>query len=187
MTIEINLLPWRETRRRREKQKFINFALTGLLVVVLSCLIINYAVLKRMERQQNNNYYLRKEITILNEKIHEINRIKNQINSLVNKLSDWQKLQSSFNLVNHLFDELIKLIPEGVYLNFLGGNKNKITLEGISESNLSLSQLMVNIEKTPWMKAARLIQIKKEKPFYSTNHFTLNFILKPENVENLNQ
>jgi type IV pilus assembly protein PilN len=185
MTIKINLLPWRQMQRKKERQQFIKLTRAGLILVVLACILVNFSVSRIIERQQNYNRGLQKDLAILNTRINEINKIKKQKKRLIKRIFFLQKLQNGRILVVHLFDELVKLIPEGVYLNLVRGTEKKITLEGFSESNFALSRLMQNIERNPWMQSPNLVEMKKAKPLAVANRFTLSFILIPKKTEYL--
>jgi type IV pilus assembly protein PilN len=180
MTHAINLLPWREIRRQKEKQQFIDLALAGLMAVIILCLLMNYCASSLMGRQQNYNQRLNAEIRVLNKKINEIKRIKKQKNRLIKQIIKVEKLQNSRILAIHLFAELVRIIPKGIYLHRLHGTRNRITIEGFSESNFSLSELMKNIELNPWMQNPNLIEIKKDRPLTTKNRFGVNFCLKSQ-------
>lgn len=180
MTIKINLLPWREIHRKKEKQKFINLAFASLTVVLIACLLANYCIFNLIEKKQNKNENLREKIAILTTKIQEIHKIIGQKKRLINRIVLLQKLQNNRVLIVHLFDELIKLMPEGLYLNQIRGKGTEITLQGITKSNAALSRLMQNIEANSWMQSSNLIEIKKDKPLAASNRFRLNFILQPQ-------
>ncbi len=186
MTIKINLLAWRQIQRRKEKQQFITVAASGLILVVLVCLLVNCSVFGLIVRQQNYNKGLQKNLAILDAKINEISKIKNQKRVLLKRILFLLNLQNSRIVVVRFFDELIKLIPEGVNLDIVRSTGKKITLEGVSKSNFALSLLMKNIEQNPWMQSPNLVEIKNIKPLVASNHFSLSFVLKPKKTENLN-
>lgn len=103
-----------------------------------------------------------------------------------------QNLQATRGLTVHLFDELIKVLPDGVYLTQMKREGNRITLLGYSESNSNVSILMRNIEANPWIQEPELTEIKKSKdqqdanaavnptPETGENEFKLSFVLKPK-------
>lgn len=181
MTIKINLLPWREIHRKKEKQRLISLAFAGLTVVVAACLLTNYCTFNLIDKQQNDNHKLREKIAILTTKIQEIHKIKETKKRLINRIILLQKLQNNRVLIVHLFDELIKLMPDGLYLNQIRCKGTEITLEGVTKSHIVLTKLMQNIEANPWMQASKLIEIKKDKPLAASNRFRLIFVLQPQN------
>jgi type IV pilus assembly protein PilN len=186
MKIEINLLPWREMRRKKESKQFAYSTIIGFILLGLTCLLANCLISRLSERQNNYNKGLKNEIAILNVQIHKINKIKEQKKILMERIFLFHNLQNSRLLKIHLFEELIKLMPEDVYLTLIRGTEKKITLEGFSESNYGVSQLMKNIEQNPWMQDPNLVEIKNMKRLAPNNRFILNFILKSKPIQNVN-
>lgn len=187
MTIKINLLAWRQVKRNKDRKKIVQLALAEFIVIILLCILVDCLSFNFVVRQQTINQRLKSEIGKLNLELKEIKQLKIKKELMIKKLIFLEKLQNSRIVLVHLFDELLKLIPEGIYLNLVKGTKEKITMEGNAKSNSALSQLMQNIEKNPWMHSSNLIEIKKEKPFVATNLFRLDFKLKAKNLEGLSQ
>lgn len=190
---EINLLPWREQKREQEKQKFI-IVLSGILIlVVIGVFFVNRYTINLVEGQTARNQQLEKEINVLDEQIKEIKNLKKLRAGLIARMNIVQNLQATRVLTVRLFDELIKILPDGVYLTKMQREKNKITLFGYTESNSDISQLMRNIEASNLIQLPELTEIKKseeeknqaqsQKQTFSTkenNEFKLSFILKPK-------
>ncbi len=187
MTTRINLLPWRQIKRKKENKKIIKLTLFGLILALLACFFIDFMILNLSEKQDNYNRLLKEEISKIDAKINEINRIKIEKQIMIKRMNLLQDLKNNRLLVVHLFAELTQLISDEIYLNVLEVSGMKIMLQGFSKSNLALSKLMKKIENNPWMKAPNLIEIKKEKNLDLSNHFTLSFILqnKKNNNENI--
>ncbi len=180
---EINLLPWRELKREREKKLFTTLLLIGLVVAVAIVLLFNYYAKSVVENQRSRNQRLRNEIVILDKKIKEIESLKKIREALISRMLIVQNLQSTRILTVHLFDELIKVVPEGVFITKLERKDNVVTAWGFTQSATNISNLMRNIEKNVWIQDPTLTEIKKADKTKKTkdNEFRLSFVLKQEN------
>lgn len=178
---DINLLPWRELKREQEKKAFFLQIALGVVCAVIVVLLANYYVNHIIENQRNRNQILELEIKKLEKQIKEIEEIKKLRQALIARMIIIQNLQATRILTVRLFDELIKIMPDGVYLTRMERQGDKITLLGYAESNSNISQLMRNIEKNVWIKEPDLTEIKKtkESPKRIENEFKLSFILSP--------
>ncbi|RUR07411.1 PilN domain-containing protein [Legionella sp. km772] len=179
---EINLLPWREKQREQEKKIFTSMLLSGVVVACFIVFLINSYATYLIDNQTTRNQMLQKEINILDEQIKEIKNLKQIRLSLIARMAIIQNLQSTRTLMVHLFDELIKIIPAGVYVYKLERKSDLVTLWGYSEANTNVSILMRNIENNAWLQAPALTEIKKmdDSKQAANNEFSLNFILKPK-------
>ena len=179
---EINLLPWRERKREQEKKFFTTMLLSGMVIAVVIVFLINYYASNLVNNQTERNQMLQKEIAVLNDQIKEIKALKLIREALISRMSIVQNLQSTRTLMVHLFDELLKVLPPGVYVTKLERQNDIVSLWGYSESNTNVSILMRNIENNDWIQNPLLTEIKKndEKKQPADNEFKLNFILKPK-------
>ena len=180
---QINLLPWREHRREQEKKMFTTMLIAGVVVSALIVFLGNYYASDLVSNQTNRNLILQKEITVLDDQIREIKTLKQTRQALISRMSIVQNLQSTRTLMVHLFDELIKVLPSGVYVTQLERKDDLVTLYGYSESNTNISILMRSIEVNDWIQNPVLTEIKKmdddtKQP--ANNEFKLSFILKPK-------
>ncbi|HAU1151026.1 TPA: PilN domain-containing protein [Legionella pneumophila] len=179
---EINLLPWREQKREQEKKLFTTMLLIGIIVAAAIVFLMNSYVSHLISNQTQRNQILQKEITALDEQIKEIKVLKQIREGLISRMSIVQNLQSTRTLMVHLFDELIKITPPGIYITKMQRERDVVTLWGYSESNTSISILMRNIEANVWIQNPVLTEIKKivEKKQSPNNEFKLSFMLKPK-------
>lgn len=184
---EINLLPWRELKREQEKKWFISLLVSGLVVAVVVVFILNYYARSIVENQLSRNQRLTDEIAKLDKQIEEINALKQVREALISRMLIVQNLQSTRIITVHLFDELIKVMPEAVYVSKMERNRNRVTVWGYAQSNTNISELMRNIEQNPWIRNPLLTEIKRpaneKKPEESAqeNEFRLSFVLKTDN------
>ncbi len=159
---KINLLPWREELRQQKQQEF----LTGVGLAALLTAAILFAVHMHIESmrtyQNSRNSLLKSEIAVLDKKIKEIKDIESKKNKLLTKIDVIQKLQESRPQIVHLFDELPKSTPEGIYLTKFKQAGDKLTMIGMAQSNARVSAYMRAIEASPWLEEPKLSIIKSK-------------------------
>lgn len=179
---EINLLPWREQKREQEKKMFTTMLLIGVTAAAVVVFLINSYASYLVSNQTERNQILQKEINILDDQIKEIKALKQIRDGLISRMSIVQNLQSTRTLMVHLFDELIKVVPTGIYVTKLERQNDIVTVWGYTESNTNISLLMRSIESNAWIQAPVLTEIKKmdDDKGLANNEFKLSFVLKPK-------
>ncbi|WP_456412718.1 PilN domain-containing protein [Thiolapillus sp.] len=158
----INLLPWRETLRKKRKRDFGVQVLGAVILAALGVFLWYMQVQQQIQFQESRNSFLKAEIAKVDEKIKEIKDLEKRRAELVARMNVIQELQASRPMVVHLFDELVKTIPEGVYLQSLQQKGLGVTLKGQAQSNARVSAYMRAIDGSGWMKNAELKVIKSE-------------------------
>ena len=159
----INLLPWREERRKARQKEFIG--MLGLAVVagvLLSVLIVSFYS-GRISTQTARNEYLRGEITKVDAQIKEIEALDQKKAKLLARKDVIEKLQANRSQMVHLFDSLVRTIPDGVSLTSLKQEIDLLTLEGRAQSNARVSTYMRNLESAGWMKDPDLSIIEAKR------------------------
>ncbi len=156
----INLLPWREELRKKKQQDFLVGVGAGVLMTALALLLVYLHIESLKDYQGRRNKIIKDEIVILDKKIDEIKDIEEKKNKLLTKIDVIQKLQESRPEIVHLFDELAKTTPEGVYLTKFIQVGNNLTLDGKAESNARVSAFMRAIDNSAWLNSAVLNVIK---------------------------
>ncbi|HET7563028.1 MAG TPA: PilN domain-containing protein [Rhodanobacteraceae bacterium] len=154
---KINLLPWRADRRERRKREFITqlvITAVGALVLVL---LWGFWMSLRIDNQNNRNAYLTGQIKQLDAKIVEIKNLQQVKDHLLARKKIIEKLQSSRSQMVHLFDEIVKTIPAGARLTGMTQKGDKLTLNGVAQSNATVAEYMRNIEASPWMGPVHLL------------------------------
>jgi len=158
----INLLPWRDEYRQEKKREFFS---TLILLVILSC-SAGYVwfsfVSLQVDNQESRNTVFTKEINLLDAKVGDITKLKAQRKELESRTEVIQGLQNKRPLVVHYFDQLVRAIPDGVYLKRLSKKEDTYTIKGISESNSRVSTLMRNLDESPFFASPNLINVVKE-------------------------
>jgi type IV pilus assembly protein PilN len=158
--IRVNLLPHREEKRKAQRQQF--YALSGLVAVLAGFIwFVGFSFINGMiETQSEKNGYLKSEIAILDKQIEEINKLKEQTESLLQRKQVIEALQANRSETVHLFNELARQLPPGVYLKSIKQEGQKITLVGHAQSNARVSTLMHNLDESPILERPVLIEIK---------------------------
>lgn len=160
MSIRINLLPHRELKRaarRRQMNVLLGIAMaTGVLSVGLGHTVISAS----KSAQEERNAFLTQEIVKLDAQIVEIKKIREQTQALLERKQVVETLQSNRTEVVHLFDQMIRLLPDGLYLKSFKQTADEVNIGGYTQSSARVSTLMRSLEDSPWFERPRLIEIK---------------------------
>lgn len=158
--IRINLLPHRELKRKAQQQQIAILAgVAGFLGIAAVWSV--YAMIDgEIENQNARNQFLQSRIAVLDTEIAEIRNIKTQTQELLSRKLVVETLQNSRSEVVHLLDQLVRQLPDGVYLQSVKQNDQIITLMGYAQSNAWVSMLMRNLESSPWLESPLLVEIK---------------------------
>lgn len=158
--IRINLLPHRELKRAARRRQF-NIMLGIAVVASLLTVVLGHSLIAaRQSGQEARNTYLEQEIAKLDEQIGEIKKIREQTQALLERKQVVETLQSNRTEVVHLFDQMIRLLPEGLYLKSFTQTGDMINISGYTQSSARVSTLMRSLEDSPLFEAANLVEIK---------------------------
>ncbi len=159
-TARVNLLPHRAEKRKRAKRHFgiVSGLAAGLGAAIV--LLVHLSFAERINNQQGRNQFLKSEIAKLDTEIAEINKLKDEIRALLARKQVIETLQADRAQTVHLLDELVKQMPDGVYLKSLSQKGMRIQLIGYAQSNARVSTLMRNIESSRWLGSPELIEVK---------------------------
>lgn len=153
---KINLLPWREELRAQKKQDFIIAIGVSILFTAVILVAIHTYIEGMKAYQEQRNKMIQDEIALLDIKIAKIKTIEEQKSKLLSKIELIQKLQQSRPEIVHLFDELPRVTPDGVYLTKFVQTGQVLGFDGKSESNARVSAFMRAIEASAWLKMPKL-------------------------------
>ncbi len=148
--MNINLLPWREERRKLRDRKMLA---NGVLIWILCGAVIfaGFTYLKNKQHNQGKrNQYLEVEISKLDKKIKEIKSLRAQKENLLVRMQVIQDLQRERRRVVHLFEDIVRKLPEGVYYSSLSKKKKAFNLSGTAQSNARVSDLMNRLDSSEW-------------------------------------
>lgn len=186
--IRINLLPHREEKRKARRQQF--YALSGLVAVLAGMIwFAGYSYINnQVDRQLEKNAFLKKEVAVLDKQIEEIKKLKEQTESLLARKQVIEALQANRSETVHLFNELARQLPAGVYLRSIKQDKQKITLVGHAQSNARVSTLMHNLDESPVLERPELIEIKAvQAGKRRMNEFSMNIYFSRQTTDGIDK
>jgi type IV pilus assembly protein PilN len=175
MTARINLLPHREMRRKQQQQHF--FVMLGVVVAMGAAIwfSVHTYLDSALTNQQARNKFLEDEIVKIDKEIAEINKLKEQIAALLKRKQVVETLQSNRAEVVHLLDQLVRQLPDGMYLKTIKQQGIKVTISGYTQSQARVSTLMRNLEGSQYLQKANLVEIKSVSAGgQRLNEFTMN-------------
>ena len=163
----INLLPWREGQRKERKLAF----LVALGVAVLAAIVTTFAVYLMYDSmiagQQRRNQTLRTQIKMLDKQIEEINNLETEKQKFIARMEIIEKLQRSRPGIVHVFDEIVKTLPDGVYLTGVqqvnAGTNKRLKFDGVAQSSTRVSSFMRNIDASDWLRNPELEVVQTAK------------------------
>ncbi|MGH8621150.1 MAG: PilN domain-containing protein [Burkholderiales bacterium] len=182
--IRINLLPHREERRKQQQQQF--FILLAFVIVVGGAVWFSVRTYldEQFQTQQGRNQYLQQEIVKLDKQIAEIQKLKEQTAALLARKRVVETLQSNRSEVVHLLDQLVRQLPDGVYLKAVKQTGTRVTITGLTESQARVSTLMRNLESSPQLESPGLVEIKAvQQGRLRANEFILNISITRTKIE----
>ena len=176
----INLLPWREELRKQKQKEFISTSTISAVLAGMLVLVAHLYVNGKIEYQKQRNNYIQAEIDILNKRIGRIQELESMKQGLLARMNVIQDLQSSRPESVHLMDELVRSLPDGVFLNLFKQRSKKLTMEGIAQSNARVSDYMRNIDTSDWISNPHLDLIRTtERNRRRIANFTLRGTQRP--------
>lgn len=179
MSVRINLLPHREERRKRART---HFAVLAAMSAALGLAVVGagwFVLLGRINDQEDRNKFMKAEIAKLDKEIDEIKEVKDKIAALLARKQVIETLQTDRVQTVHLLDELVRQMPEGVFLKSVKQKGPGVNLIGYAQSNARVSTLMRNIESSPWLADPKLVEIKAVTlGKMRISEFNLNLALK---------
>ncbi len=176
--IRINLLPHRAEKRRAQHLQFVALSIISLVLGALIVGFVHVAISTQIAYQERRNNYLNKEIAVLDKQIEEIKKLREQTQSLLARKNVVENLQATRSDVVHLLDQMLRILPDGVYLKTIKQSGYRIILIGYAQSNARVSTLMRSIEDSPWLDSPTLIEIHTATAGgMRVSEFSLNFNL----------
>ena len=180
--IRINLLPHREEKRKRRQQQFgVLFGFFALVAVAVAGIVYLYLD-TQVSQQKANVTYMKGEIDKLDKQIEEIRKIREETAALLAKKQVVEGLQSNRSEPVQLLDQLLRQLPEGVYLKQVKRSGPKVNIVGYAQSNARVSTLMRNLGASPYLENPELVEIKgapaADKSGNRVNEFNMNISIK---------
>jgi type IV pilus assembly protein PilN len=169
----INLLPWREDERKERKLAFtVALGVSGLAAAVVTFAIyLMYGTM--IDAQEHRNEQLRVEIKKLDKQIEEINDLESSKQKFIARMDIIEKLQRSRPEIVHVFDEIVRTLPDGVYLTGVKQTDKRFKFEGVAQSSTRVSSFMRNIDGSEWLRNPELEVVQTTKDKGPGSNFTL--------------
>ena len=170
----INLLPHRESKRKERKLKFMVALVVaaGAGLVAACAAYLSYGSM--IQSQQHRNDQLRAEIKTLDKQIEEINNLESSKQKFIARMNIIEKLQRSRPEIVHVWDEIVRTLPEGVYLTAVKQTgKNTLKFDGVAQSSTRVSSFMRNIDGSQWLRNPELEVVQTSKGGGAGSSFTL--------------
>jgi type IV pilus assembly protein PilN len=160
MMMRINLLPHREIKRKRQQKEFFTLLGTVVALGVAVWFTVHLYLSGRLEDQQGRNKYLEDQIATLDTQIEEIKKLKDQVAALLQRKKVVEALQANRNQIVLLLDQLVRQLPDGIYLKSVQQKSDVVNITGYTQSNARVSTFMRNMESSPYLENPSLIEIK---------------------------
>ncbi len=155
----INLRPWRDELRAKKQRQFL-VSIAGFMVVgIIYIMAANWIKSTELERQNVRNDYMVKQIATMDSKIREIDKLNEKLDQLIERMRVIQELQGNRPVIVHVFDELVRNLPDGVYYKKLALTQNKISMGGTADSNNRISSLMRKLDESEWFSSPNLTSV----------------------------
>ena len=173
----INLLPWREQYREEKKKEFISI-LAGICILSAAVAFLWVSTIETgIESQNARNSLLNTEIVVLSKQVAEIKDLKKQREELLDRMKVIQDLQGTRPVIVRHFDEMVRAVPDGVFLTSLSSKGKVLSLQGIAESNNRVSSLMRNLDKSDWFTSPNLTSVTEAEEFgEQANEFVMTVV-----------
>lgn len=183
----INLLPWREERRKLRQQEFYVLLGASAVAGILAVLLGMWYIGMQIDIQTERNATLTREIKALDAQLAEIEELDRQRDRLIARKEIIEQLQATRSQMVHLFDELVRTLPEGVQLRSIKQGGSTLTLEGVAQSNARVSAYMRNLDASAWLKESEIIKIEAKNPDKAVPYeFSLKVNLEDPNAKDEN-
>jgi type IV pilus assembly protein PilN len=169
----INLLPWREELRQEQTRQFVTITALSLALTGALILLIHVSFNNQIDHQKSRNKMLQDEIATLDASLKQIEQLEETKAQLLARMDVIQSLQQRRPQIVHLFDDIVRTVPEGIYLTKIKQSSEQIIIKGVAESNGRVSAYMRNIDASDWMSTPKLNVIESKKSTLRSSDFTL--------------
>ncbi len=154
--VRINLLPHRQERRKEQRETFFALCVAAAALAVVLVMLWNHEVGAALDLQNQRNAYIDAETAKLDANIKAIDEMHKRKEDLLQRMKVIQELQGMRPVIVRIFDEMVRVIPNGLYLTSLDRHQDNFHVQGIAENTNEVSALMRNISASPWFKSPQL-------------------------------
>ena len=172
----INLLPWREAERKRKRQEFGAAFALALVVAAVIAFGVRMQMQSAIDEQHARNQYLKDEIANLDKQITEILDLEQQKERLLARMQVIEQLERSRPEIVHVFDQLVKTTPDGIYLTSVKQTDRRIQIKGMAQSSTRVASYMRNLDASEWLADPSLDILETKGSNDSGSEFTLNAV-----------
>lgn len=164
MATKINLLPWRAELREQRKREFGGMLVLALVAGAGVWFGVHTHLNGQIAHQENRNEFLRDEIAQLDKQILKIKDLEKTKQQLLARMQVIQELQQGRPQIVHVFEQLVRTVPDGLYLTKVSESGNKLSIDGMAESNGRISNYMESLEDSAWLKNPNLqiIEVREQ-------------------------
>jgi type IV pilus assembly protein PilN len=170
----INLLPWREAERKQRRQEFGVGAIGALILAGVIAFAVNWQIGGAIDDQNERNQYLKTEIANLDKQIAEILDLEQRKQRLSSRIQVIEQLERSRPEIVHVFDQIVRTLPDGVYLTGIKQTERKLTLKGVAQSSTRVASYMRNLDSSEWLTDPSLDILETKGSSEGGSEFTLN-------------
>jgi type IV pilus assembly protein PilN len=158
--VRINLLPHRELKRAARQRQFIFLAASISVLALLIIVLVHGIIGGKIDSQATRNSYLEGEIVKLDKQIDEIKKLKEQIQAMLSRKKVVETLQGNRSQSVYLLDQMVRLLPDGLYLKSFKQSGNIVTVQGYAQSNARVATFIRNLDASSWLESPELIETK---------------------------
>jgi type IV pilus assembly protein PilN len=169
----INLLPWREAERKQRRQEFGLGAVMALVGAGVIAFAVNWQMGSAVDSQNERNQYLKGEIANLDKQIAEILDLEQRKKRLESRIQVIEQLERSRPEIVHVFDQIVRTLPDGVYLTGIKQSGRSLTMKGVAQSSTRVASYMRNIDSSEWLKDPSLDILETKGVSDGGSEFTL--------------
>lgn len=179
MIEKLNLLPWREQRRKQHKQRFVGLMVSAVVFAFVCNGVMAEYFKAQQQHQQSRNQYLQQEINKLEKRLAFLPELDKQRAAIELRLKVIADIQLSRNRVTQLLNQLPEIVPAGVYIDELKLENQRVSLQGFGDTNGHLAALLGKAEQSPWFDNIEMHSLvtTKSKALQSTSQFNASFEL----------
>ena len=186
--VRINLLPHREEKRQARQRQFVSFAVLLAILALAVVGLVHMIFAAKIDDQVARNKLLRTEIAKLDDQIREIDKLRDQIQQVLARKQVVETLQANRSEAVHLLDQIVRQLPDGIYLKSIRQGGGRIQMVGYAQSNARVSTLMRNLGASPYLENPELVEIKAvpnpdKAGTNRVNEFNMNISIKRAQAE----
>lgn len=158
--IRINLLPHRELKRAARQQQLVFLSVSIVILAALIIFMVHGIIGGKIDKQSARNTYLESETAKLDKQIEEIKKLKEQTQAMLSRKKVVETLQGNRSQSVYLLDQMVRLLPDGVYLKAFKQTGASVNVQGYAQSNARVATFIRNLEGSPWLEMPELIETK---------------------------